>query len=138
MARDEKGFKKLFVGHLGTDVHYQHIETGSVGTGIPDTNFCHEGREQWIEFKVVVGKQVGLMPTQVAWIWKRTKAGGHVWVIARDKYDGVRKGKGDTIYMWPGAEVREVKEHGVDHPAHGIYHKPFDWPTIMGQLLCGP
>ena len=33
------------------EVHWQRIETGMTGSGVPDVNGCAKGKEFWIELK---------------------------------------------------------------------------------------
>lgn len=65
------------------DAHWQSIETGSTGRGIPDVNYCFEGIEGWIEFKATEGWRVDVRPEQVAWIERRGRAGGRVFLAVR-------------------------------------------------------
>jgi Holliday junction resolvase len=66
-------------------VHWQSIETGGTGRGIPDLNACRDGREVWIELKRIDGWRINFRPEQVAWIERRTRVGGRVLVLARKK-----------------------------------------------------
>ena len=134
VASSEKTFWSLFKSHIPDGCDIQRIETGSTGRGIPDVNICYRGHECWVELKIIKGKQVGLMPEQVAWHYRRTRAGGSTFVVARDKYDGPRKGKGDTIHIWPGKDIVQLKEIGITCPGH-IFHAPFKWDLIMGVLI---
>lgn len=66
--------------------HLQHIETGGTGRGIPDTNYCYECREGWIENKRgegVKGDIIKIRPEQIGWIERRHRAGGRVFVAVR-------------------------------------------------------
>tara|TARA_R110000803_G_scaffold51850_1_gene106924 strand:+ start:219 stop:623 length:405 start_codon:yes stop_codon:yes gene_type:complete len=125
---------KLFRGHLPRGAHAQRVETGGTGLGIPDINICCGGREIWVELKIVSGKQVRLSPEQVAWHFRRTNAGGQTYVVARNKFDGVRKGKGDEIYVWPGSCAIAVQENGIQAEGGQMFTAPFDWDKIM-QLI---
>ena len=86
-------------------VHWQRIEL-SYMPGIPDLNGCYEGVEIWIELKVVRrGKKINLTRPQVNWIKKRTKAGGRTLIMVL---------KDDQITVWPGEEIDDILEHGID------------------------
>jgi Holliday junction resolvase len=135
MASAEKTFYKLFKKHLPSVADCQRIETGSTGLGIPDLNVCHKGREIWIELKIVKGRRVKLSPEQIAWHHRRNRAGGETYIIARDKYDGPRKGKMDVIYIWKGKVVVEVFEKGIDYPAMATFISPFKWDDVMAALF---
>ena len=132
---NEATFSKLVKSHLPVGAHWQRIETGSTGTGIPDINICFKGKEIWVELKLIKGKRVDLTPTQVAWLMKRAKAGGHTWILARHTYDGVRIGKGDNIYLWKGIHAKTVKENGTASGGYLVWRAPFNWEKIMNCLL---
>jgi hypothetical protein len=131
----EKTFWSLLRGHLPKKSHVQRIETGSTGRGIPDVNFCWQGVEVWIELKIVKGRRVELSPEQVAWMFRRARAGGLCWVMARDVADGPRKGKYDRIYLWPGDCAAKVLEEGLAAEGATVFERPYDWPSIMETLL---
>jgi len=78
------GLGKLLQEHL-RDVHWQRIETGGTGRGTPDINGCWRGIEIWIELKQATHWQVEIQPEQVAWIERRARAGGRVFVMVRQK-----------------------------------------------------
>jgi len=132
---NEATFSKLVKSHLPVGAHWQRIETGGTGTGIPDVNLCYEGKEIWIELKLVKGKRIDLSPTQIAWHMKRTKAGGRTWILARHTYDGVRIGKGDKIYLWEGNQAKALKELGMNCENSLTWEAPFDWEDIMKNIF---
>jgi len=134
----EKNFSKLFIKHLPKDAHHQRIETGDTGRGIPDINIGYDSREYWVELKVVKGRQIKLSPEQIAWHFRRTRAGGVTWIIAQDKYEGVRKGKGDVIYAWEGQHSMTVADKGLNFDAKYKWEGPFNWPEIMWRLFNAP
>lgn len=57
--------------------HSQRIEN-TAGSGVPDINCCWNGIEIWIECKM---REPLLRPFQWAWINRRVRAGGNVFVI---------------------------------------------------------
>jgi hypothetical protein len=133
----EKSLWKLLKGHLPKGCDYQRIETGGVGLGVPDVNVCLDGVETWLELKVVKGKRVELDSAQSTWHWRRVRAGGRVWILARDRYDLVRKGKMDRLYLWRGEDSHKVRDGGVEYPAFMTWDAPFPWSGIIPVLL-GP
>ena len=131
----EKRLWGLLKSHLPKDCDHQRIETGSTGRGIPDVNLCWVGKEIWVELKIVKGTKVDIMPEQCAWHYRRTRAGGTTWILARDKADGVRKGKYDRIYLWKGEHAQEVLEHGINAGNKITWERPFDWDDIVKVLF---
>lgn len=134
----ESQFWSLIAGHLPPLVHVQRIETGSTGRGIPDVNLCWDGVETWLELKIVKGKRVDLSPEQVAWHYRRARAEGRSWIVARDAADGPRKGKYDRIYAWPGAVAASVQGQGIAAPGAWVWERPWDWQPLLETLLEGP
>lgn len=67
--------------------HYNRVENAA-GVGMPDVNFCHEGRESWLELKVARGGHKDplslLEPEQIIWHMKRVHEQGRVYVMVRD------------------------------------------------------
>lgn len=103
MAR-EVDFARLIQKNL-PEVHWQRIETGGTGLGIPDLNYCCDGVEGWIELKSVAsGWQVGLRPEQVAWLARRERAGGRTFVAVR---------RIESIYLYRGTAAAELKVDGL-------------------------
>ena len=71
--------------NLPKDAHVQRIETGLTGKGVPDLNYCQNGKEIWIELKSIDGNKSQLSPFQIAWLYNRMKAGGKCFVLIRKK-----------------------------------------------------
>ena len=118
--------------------HYECISckrTGSTGRGIPDVNLCYNGVEIWVELKIVSGRKVNITAEQCAWHYRRIRAGGRTFIIARDKVDKVRKGKYDKIYVWTGENAVSVQENGIIAENSYIYETPFDWEQIIAKLF---
>ncbi len=135
IASLEKTFWQLFKKHLPNKCDYQRIETGSTGRGIPDVNLCYNGVEIWVELKIVSGRKVNITAEQCAWHYRRIRAGGRTFIIARDKVDKVRKGKYDKIYVWTGENAVSVQENGIIAENSYIYETPFDWEQIIAKLF---
>lgn len=87
--------RKLFITNIER-VHWQAIETGSTGKGIPDLNGCASGHELWIEMKKADHWAVEIRPEQVAWIERRVRNGGRCFVAAR-------RAREELWLMAPGA-----------------------------------
>lgn len=107
------GLRPLFRKNL--KYHWQSIETGSTGLGVPDSNVCVNGIETWVEFKQTKGWTAGLRPEQVGWIFKRTSAGGRVLIaIRRQTTAGPRKGSAcDELWIYFGKDVRQLHAEGL-------------------------
>lgn len=125
----------MFKKHLPEKCDYQRIETGGTGRGIPDVNLCWRGIEIWVELKVVSGKKINITAEQCAWHYRRVRSGGRTFIVARDKVDGVRKGKYDKMYVWSGTEAVNVQEKGIAAENCHIYEAPFDWEEIMVKFF---
>lgn len=132
-------FKQRFV-----EWHWQPIETGGVGRGVPDTNMCHDGRECWIEFKATPGWQVELRPEQVSWLSRRGRAGGRVFVAVRRQVTaGVRRLACDELFLIDGAYAIEVRAMGLrefDGKPWALYRgdggpRRWDWDCVGSVLL---
>ena len=109
-------------------VHWMRLEN-LVGTGMADVNGCLNGVEAWLELKhVAAGWKIKFQPTQPAWILKRTMYGGRVFVLVR---------KEDTLYLFRGAQVRELVADGLRVPPLLIMDKPFDWQLLL-ETVFGP
>lgn len=98
--------RKIFRQYL-QEAHWQSIETGAVGPGVPDSNFCFpKGKEGWIEFKQTAGWRVTLRPGQVGWLLRRARNGGRVFVA-------VRQSKNDTLWIAHGRHAATLLDKGL-------------------------
>jgi hypothetical protein len=87
MSKIDDGLRLLFRQRLPA-VDWQAIETGGTGKGVPDLNGCMDGNEVWIEMKMTAHWAVQKMrPEQVAWIERRVRHGGRVFVAVRRAHD---------------------------------------------------
>ena len=67
---------------MGNPADIQRIET-STASGIPDTNWCYNGQEVWVELKICSPKMgVLLRKEQYAWGMRRSNHDGKVFVLA--------------------------------------------------------
>lgn len=144
------GLAEKFREHL-PDFHWQRVETGSIGSGVPDTNYCvltHKklgvGAEGWIEFKITDTNLVPFRPLQPAWLERRGRAGGRVYVAVRKKHDGgPRKGPPvDEMWLLDGRMALRIKTHGLDVEEEYVLArfwggaKGWNWDTIR-RILSG-
>jgi hypothetical protein len=109
--------------------HWQSIESGSTGRGIPDSNYCVDGVEGWIENKKTDGWAVGLRPEQVGWHLRRARAGGRTWVAVRRKRD--------QLWIVRGSQAAELLERGLKGflaPSWEGGPAKWDWEAISRLL----
>lgn len=112
--------------------HWQSIESGMTGAGIPDSNFCCRGVEGWVEFKRTEGWAVNLSPFQVGWHLRRGRAGGRTFVAVRRKKT--------QLWLVRGSLARTLAEKGLrDFPAPSWDGGRAGWPwPEVARLLTGP
>jgi hypothetical protein len=137
MSRDG-GLRGLFAAFIKR-AHWCPVETWSTGQGVPDANYCLEGSEGWIEFKLTEANAVALAPEQVGWIERRTRAGGRCFVAVRRKcVAGPRRVARDELQMFRGKDVRVLSTKGlVGAQPIGIWTggpKNWDWSMVTTLL----
>jgi Holliday junction resolvase len=103
-------------------VHWQRIETGLTGAGVPDVNGCLDGKEVWVELKRVKGRQIGLRPMQIAWLATRTKYGGRCYVLAK---------KDKTIKLYSVEGLEQIKSLTWDSSPLVELQSPFKWDRLL-------
>jgi hypothetical protein len=137
------GLRAMFHKRLSTG-DWQAIETGGTGRGIPDSNFCFPGGvEGWVEFKQTSGYKVKVWPEQVAWIERRLRKGGRVFVAVRRRCEaGVRREKVDILHVFRGAAIRGLAHDGLGESVerHRIYTghggpANWDWTSVQYALI---
>ncbi len=107
------GLRPLFRQYL-PDLHWQSIETAVTGAGVPDSNYCRDGCEGWVEFKQTKAWAVQVAPAQVGWIERRIRAGGHVFVaVRRQSHGGPRTTPCDELYLYHGRAIRDLRVGGI-------------------------
>jgi hypothetical protein len=123
MAMDD-GLRPLFRERI--QAHWQSIETGGTGRGVPDSNVClPSAGERWIEFKATAGWAVTLRPEQIGWLVTRERHGGVTFVAVRRRCDaGPRRGGAvDELHLYRGFAARELKVHGLQHSSLIVPHE---------------
>ena len=103
------------------------IETGSTAAGIPDSEFCFpNGIQGWVEHKKM---PLVIRDMQVAWIERRVRLGGRVFIAVRRKTE---------LLLFHGRDVRALKIGGIKAAIPlGQWDSPWRWPEIEELLLCG-
>lgn len=125
------GLLKLFSKNL-SEAHWQSVETGGTGAGVPDAEYCFPGGLQgWIEFKQAKANVVGVRPEQVAWIERRIRYGGQAFLAVRRKHDAsARRDARDELFLYRGSEVRALYLGGINKASPIAYGSggPTKWP----------
>jgi hypothetical protein len=139
VTRDDGGLRPLFRKHLPM-VDWQPVETGVISSGVPDVNGCYRGVEWWMECKATAAFGVRFQPHQPAWIHRRYRAGGRVWVAVRRQHGGgVRRGPPvDELLLVPGQHVLVLAQQGLV-PGLVVAHWPggpgnWHWPGVLACL----
>lgn len=121
---------------------FQSVETGGTGLGVPDTNFCYNGAEGWIEFKQTDAWAVPLRTEQTGWLACRARHGGYVYVGVRRWHDGgPRRGPPvDQFWLLAGGASVAIKQNGLVREAKyvlGVWDDGpgrWDWEAISKIL----
>jgi hypothetical protein len=136
------GLRSLFNKHLPT-VDGQSVETAMTGGGVPDWNYCVDGREGWVEMKKTDGWAVEVRADQVGWIERRVRHGGRVLVAVRRKLAaGPRRGPAvDELWLFHGRAIRSIKERGLVAPyppdhfgTWGGGPAAWDWDAVLRAM----
>ena len=94
--------------------------------GVPDSEYCSpDGDQGWIEFKRTVGWAVTFEPFQPAWIDRRARYGGRVWIAVRRVPSAKRWAGMNQLWLIPGKMVLDLAHQGL---------KPFGEEHMMGAL----
>lgn len=130
------GNLRQLIQHYLPGPHWQAVESGGTGRGIPDVNGCWQGVEVWVENKITSGWQVGLRPEQIGWIHRRARAGGRVFVLTRRVAEaGPRRGAAvDDLYLHAGRVVVELAQRGLQEGPAPLLHTsggPSRWNWAM-------
>jgi len=115
----DANLRKIFQKHL-PEAHWQAIESWSTGQGVPDSEYCFpKGASGWIENKKTSANKLAspLSPQQIAWIERRHRVGGRVFIAVRRQttkaVSQMHNQCDDEIYLFSGANVRLLAAKGV-------------------------
>ncbi len=132
MKRDG-GLRLLFRQNL-PQFHWVSIETGATAAGVPDSNYCFNGTEGWLEFKTTAGWTVPLRPAQIGWLLRRSRARGRVFVAVRQ----VRPNGDDILWLALGSHAAALRDKGLrGAPMLGCWPggpSLWPWDAIKGLL----
>src|SRR6516162_9112454 len=81
------------------------VETGLTSRGVPDSNYCYEGVEGWLEMKKTRGPRVLVSPEQIAWAERRLRHGGKVFCAVRH---------GKDMSLFDGWAMRQLRLKRID------------------------
>ena len=114
MRDPDDGLRDLLIANL-LRLHCQTVELGLIAAGVPDLNYCGRGAEGWVECKATSGFAVKVRPFQVAWIERRLRFGGRVFVaVRRRRPGGPRRGNGiDELWLYEGQAIRRLADAGL-------------------------
>ena len=132
----ESSFARDLRDRLKGKVHWTRIEN-LASPGIPDVNFFN-GRDIWVELKIIKNKKVSFRPSQVSWARERNNYGGEVYVFARDSHElciaKVTDLTEDLVYSDGGNRLAHI--HITNLRKLGVcFVKPFNWNSIIQNVI---
>lgn len=104
--------RQIFRQHL-PEFHWQAIESGFTGRGIPDANYCLNGIEGWVENKRTSGWVVNISPEQVGWHMRRARAGGVTFIAVRRQNITRVTGPVDQLWLYDGGDIEILRDVGI-------------------------
>lgn len=135
--------RNLLQKHL-PNFHWVTIESGFVSRGVPDLNGCTNGHDFWVECKKTKSWTVVVRPEQIAWIEKRIRYGGKVFIAVR-RQNITKQNSADELWLLDGTAARPLRSAGLNVlPAHIILGRwpggpaAWPWPAIAGLIKCDP
>jgi hypothetical protein len=134
----DDGLRSLFHTNLRR-FHWQAIESGLTGGGIPDSNFCINGIEGWVEHKATATNKIPLSSDQVGWHLRRYRAGGRTFIAVRYRHSGgPRLGVAvDRLYLYLGRDVKALLLTGLRNKPLKVWEggpNRWDWVEIARFL----
>jgi hypothetical protein len=110
--RRDGGLRQLFRSRFPT-WQWSAIETWTAA-GVPDSEYCTPGGAAgWIECKATSAWKVEFEPLQPAWIHRRARYGGRVWVAVRRLPTAKKFAGTDELWLIPGIEVLKLALGGL-------------------------
>jgi hypothetical protein len=115
------------------DWHWTSIETMTVN-GVPDAEWCWDGKQGWNEYKFTNSFTVTLRPEQIGWALRRARAGGRSFIITRRTSNEI-----DELYIHCGADAGRLKKLGLKivEPLGRFAGGPagWNWERVSDLLL---
>jgi hypothetical protein len=100
--------RSLFAKNLRM-AQWTPVETGMTIQGVPDSEYIFPGGHQgWIEYKRTHSWMIPKSkswPFQVAWISRRVRMGGRVFIAVRRR--------NEELWLVPGSQIMQLAEAGV-------------------------
>lgn len=135
MSKIDGGLRGIFHSKIRT-LHWVAVETWMTMSGVPDSNYCGDGIEGWVEFKQTSGGKIKQNKTtafQIAFHERRARAGGRTFVAVRQK--------GSWLRLYAGRDIRGLYVEGLDSVATlyicGGGPGKWDWARIR-KILVSP
>lgn len=137
------GLRSLFRQNLKEGFQWTSVESGTTGSGIPDSEFCCNGESGWIEYKLTSVWAIGISAEQCAWHRARYMRGGRSFIAIRRKHNGgPRKGPPvDSLYIYSGQYASFLRSDGLKTEAEKLGYwvgspRDWDWSAIR-QIITG-
>jgi hypothetical protein len=123
---------------------FSSIESAGSAIGVPDLEFCTpSGVQGWIECKVTKIFTVQMSALQAAWIDRRSRYGGNIWISVRRTpvakiYENV-----DELWLVNGSQAKDLRAGGlrnIDPQSYTRYcggPSRWDWDSIERTLING-
>ena len=122
----------LLKEHLPKEAHFQRIETGGTGKGVPDVNYCHKGKEIWIELKSIEGLKSTLTPFQIAWIYNRYQSGGNAFILMRKI--NTKKKQIKLFSPSQGLSLKELEDLNWKTDSLVTLEIPYKWEELFEAI----
>ena len=132
---ESKLWKALRDGTRPLGVHWTRMESWA-SPGVPDVNGCLNGKDFWVELKILATKSDKKFPKwrphQIAWQTSRTSVGGCVWNLVHHPSSGsllIIDGK----YLGQRLMDRDFKYDG----RRPINMDQGTWQVLFSQMFSG-
>lgn len=131
--------KTMLKGLRDVGVLADRIESSIGSSGMSDINALYNGREIWIESKVINGKRASFRTFQGSWITQRISKGSKIFVVAR-RLDEIHAWWPIDLLLLPRNISQDKKSFTVpvmeSKPLVTIRCKPkFDWEKLRDVLF---
>lgn len=147
MRRADGRLRKTFRERM-PDFHWTSVETGAIMGGVPDSEYCWDGCQGWVEHKWTDAWAVKFQPGQTAWMLRRARAGGRATLaVRRSCAAGPRRPPTDELFLFRGWAAALVEREGLRGAAVAgaglLYHgfngpARWDWVAVRAALLRPP